>query len=72
MVWRRTDAMSERVEFIGALLKVEESVTSLSVRFDVSRKTAYKWITRYKAEGAACASGLGSEEAEGASGAGSS
>ena len=53
MAWKRTDPMNERVEFIAAWLRGEESVTALAARFDVSRKTAYKWIGRYKEEGAA-------------------
>lgn len=53
MGWRQTDPMNERVEFIAAWLKGEDSVTGLSVRFDISRKTAYKWIERYKAKGPA-------------------
>lgn len=53
MGWRHTDPMNERIQFIGAWLRGEDSVTGLSVRFDISRKTAYKWIDRYKAEGPA-------------------
>lgn len=53
MGWRQTDPMNERLEFISAWLKGEDSVTGLSARFDVSRKTAYKWIERYKAHGPA-------------------
>ena len=53
MGWRQTDPMNERLEFISAWLKGEDSVTGLSARFDVSRKTAYKLIERYKANGPA-------------------
>jgi putative transposase len=53
MGWKVVDAMSERVRFISAWLSDEESLTGLAVRFGVSRKTAYKWIDRYKAEGPA-------------------
>ena len=53
MGWRHTDPMNERVEFISAWLKGDATVTELSVRFDISRKTAYKWIDRYKADGPA-------------------
>lgn len=53
MGWMETDAMSERVQFIAAWLKAEESVTALATRFGVSRKTAHKWIARYRDEGAA-------------------
>lgn len=52
MGWLETDKMQQRVRFIAAWTTGEESVTALSARFRVSRKTAYKWINRYKAEGA--------------------
>ncbi len=53
MGWMETNAMSQRVRFIAAWLNKEESVTALALRFGVSRKTAHKWIARYKSEGAA-------------------
>ena len=53
MGWMETDAMSQRVRFIAAWLNKEESVTALALRFGVSRKTAHKWIARYRNEGAA-------------------
>lgn len=51
MAWMETDRMSERVQFMSVWLTGDESVTDLAVRFGVSRKTAYKWIDRYRAEG---------------------
>jgi putative transposase len=51
MGWKVADAVSERVRFMSAWLSGEERVTGLATRFGVSRKTAYKWIGRYKAEG---------------------
>jgi putative transposase len=51
MGWKVADAVSERVRFMSAWLSGEERVTGLAARFGVSRKTAYKWIGRYKAEG---------------------
>lgn len=51
MAWKESDRMSERVRFIAAWLSREESVSALATRFGVSRKTAYKWIGRYAAEG---------------------
>ncbi len=53
MAWMETDPVSERVRFISAWLSREESVSALAIRFGVSRKTAYKWIGRYAAEGPA-------------------
>jgi len=51
MPWARTDWMSERVKFIAAYLEYEASFTDLCQDFGVSRKTGYKWIRRYEAEG---------------------
>ena len=45
--------MDERVKFIGAYLRGELSVSRLCEAFGVSRKTAYKWITRYASGGVA-------------------
>ena len=51
MPWARTDWMSERVKFIAAYLEYEASFTDLCQDFGVSRKTGYKSIRRYEAEG---------------------
>jgi len=53
MPWTRTDWMSERVKFIAAYLEYEASFTDLCRDFGVSRKTGYKWVRRYEADGAA-------------------
>lgn len=51
MPWTRTDAMSERVKFIGAYLQDESSFSELCLDFGVSRKTGYKWVARYESAG---------------------
>jgi putative transposase len=51
MPWNETEPMNERVKFIAAHLENEEPVVSLSERFGISRKTAYKWIERYEGGG---------------------
>jgi transposase InsO family protein len=51
MPWARTDWMSERVKFVAAYLEHEASFTDLCLDFGVSRKTGYKWLLRYEAEG---------------------
>lgn len=51
MPWARTDGMSERVKFIGACLEHEASFSDLCLDFGISRKTGYKWVRRYEAEG---------------------
>jgi transposase InsO family protein len=43
--------MSERVKFIAAYLEHEASFHDLCRDFGISRKTGYKWVRRYEAEG---------------------
>jgi transposase InsO family protein len=51
MPWARTDQMSERVKFVAAHLRGEDSFTDLCQDFGISRKTGYKWLQRFEAEG---------------------
>jgi transposase InsO family protein len=44
--------MDERMQFIAAWLRHEESLSVLCRRFEISRKTGYKLLARYEAEGA--------------------
>mgnify|MGYP001172697119 CR=1 FL=1 len=53
MPWNRTDWMAERVKFIAAYLEYEACFADLCRDFGVSRKTGYKWVRRYEAEGVA-------------------
>jgi len=43
--------MDQRVAFIADWLRNEWTMTALAARYGVSRKTAYKWVARYDAEG---------------------
>lgn len=52
MSWKETHVMDERMMFIGEWLKGELSLAALCRRYGVSRKTGYKMIGRYLAEGA--------------------
>ena len=45
--------MDQRMQFIVDYQRGLQSVTELAERFDISRKTAYKWIERHEAGGAA-------------------
>lgn len=45
--------MDQRVAFIADWLKAEWTMTELAERYQVSRKTAYKWADRYEADPAA-------------------
>jgi putative transposase len=53
MVWKERSRVNERVLLIGEYLKGERAMTDLCREFGVSRKTAYKWVTRYKDDGPA-------------------
>jgi putative transposase len=51
MVWRETCTMEERMRFVDAVVENTESFAMVCRRFGVSRKTGYKWLARYQAEG---------------------
>lgn len=51
MSWRETCAMDERVSFVSEALLGRETMTELCARFSISRKTGYKWLSRYHDEG---------------------
>jgi putative transposase len=43
--------MEERMRFVDAVVDNAESFAALCRRFGVSRKSGYKWVERYEAEG---------------------
>jgi putative transposase len=51
MPWIQTEPMTERAKFIIASKEGCYSMTELCERFSISRKTGYKWINRYEADG---------------------
>lgn len=51
MVWKETCAMEERMSFVLAAVENVEPFAMVCRRFGVSRKTGYKWLERYHAEG---------------------
>ena len=53
MPWKATCHMDERMQFIARVLTGEDEMTVLCREYGVSRKTGYKWLGRYIAEGAA-------------------
>ena len=53
MPWLETSPMDQRMQFIVDYERGLQSVTELADRFSISRKTAYKWIDRHEADGAA-------------------
>lgn len=52
MPWKETCPMDERIQFMAHYLEGREAVTDLCAQAGISRKTGYKWIRRYEAEGA--------------------
>ena len=52
MGWEETCAVEERMRFVVAAQKDEESFAALCRRFGVSRRIGYKWLARFEAEGA--------------------
>ena len=52
MPWKETCAMDQKIELIGDWLKDEHTVKELGEHYQVSRKTIYKWVSRYNAGGA--------------------
>jgi transposase InsO family protein len=43
--------MNQKTQFVSEYLRDSLSFTDLCQRYHISRKTGYKWITRYEAEG---------------------
>jgi transposase len=52
MPWLETSPMDQRKQFILDYQRGLQSVTELADRFEISRKTAYKWIDRHEQDGA--------------------
>ena len=48
MPWQESCAMDERVGFINDQLSGSWTMTELCERYEVSRKTGYKWLERYR------------------------
>ena len=51
MPWNTVTPMEERLRFVSLAATGRLSVTELCADFHVSRKTGYKWLCRYQAEG---------------------
>jgi len=52
MGWQESSVMDERMRFISDCLAEEEPMNRLCHRYGISRKTGYKWLSRYRDEGA--------------------
>lgn len=53
MPWLETGPMDQRMQLITDILNGLGSITDLSDMYGVSRKTAYKWLARFKSGGLA-------------------
>ena len=51
MPWRENCAMDERMRFIVERRSNEWTMTELCDRYEISRKTGYKWLQRLRSEG---------------------
>lgn len=52
MPWNQTDAMKERMRLIADFESGDFGVSDLAFKYGVSRKSVYKWLGRFEAEGA--------------------
>ena len=54
MAWKDVSVMSQRAEFVVLASADGANVSELCRRFGVSRKTGYKWLSRYAVRGGRC------------------
>ena len=52
MPWREMSPMDQRLEFVREYETELFTMTELAAQYEISRKTGYKWLERYDAEGA--------------------
>src|SRR5215213_6463045 len=53
MPWSEVAVMDERLQFVADVRRELEEVAVLCRRYGISRKTGYKWLARYAADGPA-------------------
>ena len=51
MPWKEATTTSLRREFVTLALQPEANISALCRRYGISRKTGYKWINRFEAQG---------------------
>ena len=51
MPWRETLPMEQRLEFVRECETELFTMTELAAQYGISRKTGYKWLERYEADG---------------------
>jgi transposase InsO family protein len=53
MPWKEISTMSQRLEFVLLAQQEDANIRSLCRAYQISSRTAYKWLSRYKQEGEA-------------------
>jgi putative transposase len=51
MPWAETCVMDNRTAFVAACERGDEPMSQLCARYEISRKTGYKWLARYRTAG---------------------
>ena len=51
MPWRETSPVEQRLEFVREYKTGLFTMTELAAQYGISRKTGYKWLERYDADG---------------------
>ena len=51
MPWRETSPVEQRLEFVREYERELFTMTDLAAQYGISRKTGYKWLAQYEAEG---------------------
>jgi transposase InsO family protein len=51
MPWNEVTTVCLRAEFVGLAVSNDANISQLCERFGISRKTGYKWLARFRAEG---------------------
>jgi len=52
MAWKASSVMEEKLRFVFAYERDEESMSELCQQFGISRETGYVWLRRYRRQGA--------------------
>jgi len=52
MSWKETCPVTERMQFVLAFQKGEQTLSELCQCFGITRRTGYKWLDRFKQSGA--------------------
>ena len=50
MPWKEINPMDQKIQMIADWQTEQFDITDLSYKYGISRKTVYKWITRYAEE----------------------